>query len=106
MHATGVVPRLYRPPYGILTGTSLAYAERRGWTTMLWSAWGKDWRADASGESIANLVNRDLRAGTVVLLHDADYYGAFGSWQNTLAALPRIFDAAAARGLEFALPSV
>jgi peptidoglycan/xylan/chitin deacetylase (PgdA/CDA1 family) len=104
--ATGVVPRVYRPPYGILNGTALAYARRRGWATMLWSAWGRDWRAAESGETIARRVNGGLRPGAVVLLHDADYYGAFGCWRNTLDAVPRVVARARELELDFALPSV
>jgi hypothetical protein len=36
----------------------------------------------------------------VLLLHDADDYGAPGSWRQTAAALPRVLDTLAARGLE------
>jgi hypothetical protein len=34
-----------------------------------------------------------------MLLHDADYYGAPGSWQRTVAALPRVLAELDARGL-------
>jgi hypothetical protein len=34
-----------------------------------------------------------------VLLHDADHYCAPDSWRSTAAALPRILDELAARGL-------
>jgi peptidoglycan-N-acetylglucosamine deacetylase len=37
-----------------------------------------------------------------VLLHDADRYGAPGSWRTTAAALPAIVDAVRAAGLAFA----
>jgi hypothetical protein len=40
-----------------------------------------------------------VRAGVVVLLHDADHYSAAGSWRRTAQALPRILDELAARGL-------
>jgi hypothetical protein len=35
----------------------------------------------------------------VLLLHDADHYGAPGSWQVTVAALPRIVESVRAEGL-------
>ena len=37
--------------------------------------------------------------GGVVLLHDADDYGAPGAWRATVGALPAILDEVAARGL-------
>jgi len=35
----------------------------------------------------------------VLLLHDADDYGAEGSWRRTAAALPRVLEELEARGL-------
>src|SRR5207244_1342040 len=34
--ATAREPRVYRPPYGILTMPALAYARRAGWEIVLW----------------------------------------------------------------------
>jgi hypothetical protein len=44
-------------------------------------------------------VAHDLSAGDVLLLHDADFYSARGSWRRTAAALPRVLEQIAARGL-------
>ena len=96
--ATGRTPSLYRPPYGVMSGPALALVRRRGWSPWLWSKWGWDWSADATAESIARRATRGLRAGDVVLLHDADHYSSPGSWRNTVAALPRVLDAVAAIG--------
>jgi peptidoglycan-N-acetylglucosamine deacetylase len=96
----GAQPRLYRPPYGILNASALAGARMRGWRTLLWSHWGRDWEASATASSIASLATAGAGAGSVILLHDADDYSAAGSWRNTAAALPRIIETMAARGLE------
>ena len=48
---------------------------------------------------MARLVARDLDGSGIVLLHDADDYGAPGSWRATVGALPAILDEIAARGL-------
>ena len=90
--ATGVEPRLYRPPYGVLNAAALAYARRGGWETVLWRRDGHDWQARATAQSIARRVTRGARAGDVLLLHDADYYSAPGSWRKTLAALPLVLE--------------
>lgn len=102
--ATGIAPQLYRPPYGILNGAALQIARRQGWRTLLWSHWGRDWAARATPESIATLATAGLRPGSVVLLHDADDYGAPGSWRNTAAALPRILEAVDEAGLALTMP--
>ena len=95
----GVAPDRYRPPYGIFSPLALAEARRRGWTPLLWSAWGRDWEAGASPEWVTRRATHSVMAGDVVLLHDADHYAAPGSWQRTAAALPRILDELARRGL-------
>jgi peptidoglycan-N-acetylglucosamine deacetylase len=86
---------LHRAPYGIYSLGSLHEIRRRGLTPLLWSRWGRDWRAGATAAQIARDVTRDLRAGDVLLLHDADDYAAPGSWRATLAALPAVLDAMA-----------
>jgi peptidoglycan-N-acetylglucosamine deacetylase len=90
--ATGRMPGLYRPPYGILTAAGLAVASRLDLTPLLWSQDGRDWQRRATAESIAARVTRRVSAGDVLLLHDADYYSASGSWRQTVAALPPILE--------------
>jgi len=90
----------YRPPYGIFSAAGLRAVRRRGWRPVLWSRWGRDWRKRATPSSIAAEATAGLGAGDIVLLHDADYYSAPGSWARTAAALPRILEELEARGLE------
>jgi peptidoglycan-N-acetylglucosamine deacetylase len=97
---TGRSPGLYRPPYGAPNACALLQARARGWRTLLWSDWGCDWKADVTPESIAARVTRGAGEGSVLLLHDADDYSAPGSWRRTAAALPRVLDTLAQRGVE------
>ena len=71
---------------------------------MLWSAWGRDWRRSATPRSVTDMVCRELRPGSVLLLHDADWYSSRDSWRATAAAIPRIAERLAEQGLE-ALPA-
>lgn len=96
---TGRSPELYRPPYGVLNSAALMLARAHGWRTLLWSHWGRDWEARATAESIAARVSGGVGEGAVLLLHDADDYSAPGSWRRTAAALPRVLDTLAERGL-------
>ena len=98
--ATGASPALYRPPYGLLNAAALLLASRRGWRTLLWSHWGRDWEARATPESIAARATDGAGEGSVLLLHDADHYSAQGSWRRTAAALPLLLDGLSARGLD------
>jgi peptidoglycan/xylan/chitin deacetylase (PgdA/CDA1 family) len=97
--ATGVVPSLYRPPYGVFSSGALAHVRGRGWRPLLWSTWGRDWERRASAQSIARRATSGLRAGDVVLLHDSDAYSSDGSWRKTAAALPSVLEAVAALGV-------
>ncbi len=98
--ASGQAIADYRPPYGIFSGAALRAVRRRGLRPVLWSRWGKDWRRNATGESIARRTSTGIRAGDIVLLHDADYYSARGSWVRTAAALPLILAELEDRGLK------
>jgi peptidoglycan-N-acetylglucosamine deacetylase len=98
--ATGRPLELYRPPYGIANAAALRVARARGWRTLLWSEWGRDWEPRATPESITTLLTGRAGAGSVLLLHDADDYSAAGSWRRTAAALPRVLEILAARGLQ------
>ena len=100
--ATGSSPSLYRPPYGVLNAEALRQARVRGWRTVLWSHWGRDWEERATPTSIAERVTAGVREGAVLLLHDADDYSAEGSWRRTVGALPRVFAALAEHGLSSA----
>jgi peptidoglycan/xylan/chitin deacetylase (PgdA/CDA1 family) len=100
--ATDVAPRHYRPPYGILTTPAVAFARRRGWRIVLWRRDGADWAARATAATIADRIVRDVAGGDVLLLHDADYYSAPGSWRRTVDALPAILERLGARGLRAA----
>ena len=90
----------YRPPYGRFSAIGLKAIRGRGWRPVLWSQWGRDWARRATPESIARQLVADARAGDILLLHDADYYSARGSWVRTAAALPRILEELEARGLK------
>ena len=100
--ATGREPALYRPPLGIFSPAGLALVRGRGLRPLLWSRWGRDWSARATPESIAATVTRDVGAGDVLLLHDADHYSAAGSHRRTAAALPRVLAELERRGLRAA----
>jgi peptidoglycan-N-acetylglucosamine deacetylase len=101
---TGLTPALYRPPYGVLNATALKLARERGWRTLLWSQWGRDWERRATPVSIAERVTDGASEGSVLLLHDADDYSAADSWRRTVAALPRVLATLAERGLEPTAP--
>lgn len=97
--ATGQAVADYRPPYGIFSAAGLGAVRSRGWRPVLWSKWGRDWDRRATPDSITRRLTGGVGAGDILLLHDADYYSASGSWVGTAAALSKILALLEERGL-------
>lgn len=95
---TGRPPRLFRPPYGVMSTAAHLSARRLGLTPVLWTSWGEDWTARATPESVHRTVAADLGGGGTVLLHDSDCTSAPGAWRSALGAVPRILDTCEQRG--------
>ena len=96
--AIGREPLWYRPPYGVATAATFAACRKLGLRPVLWSAWGRDWTADATPESVFKTVAGDLRGGGTVLLHDSDCTSKPQSWRATLGALPLLLSHCAEQG--------
>jgi peptidoglycan/xylan/chitin deacetylase (PgdA/CDA1 family) len=97
---TGAPMGWLRPPFGALAASTLGAARAAGLRPVLWTTWGRDWREQATPESIVQDVTGTLVPGATVLLHDSDCTSARDSWKNTLAALPGLAERWAAGGLE------
>ncbi len=95
----GVEPVWFRPPFGLLSFGSVRGARDAGLTTVLWTTWGRDWRREATPETVVADVMRRYVDGGTVLLHDSDCESYRGSWRATVGALPLIAAALDARGL-------
>jgi peptidoglycan-N-acetylglucosamine deacetylase len=95
--AAGVQPAWFRPPYGTLSTPALLAARRAELRTVLWTSWGRDWRAEATPGSVLHDVRRGLTPGATVLLHDSDCTSAPGAWKSALGALPLLAELFAER---------
>jgi peptidoglycan/xylan/chitin deacetylase (PgdA/CDA1 family) len=87
---TGTRPTLFRPPYGDTDAAVAATIAAHGLTEVLWTVDTRDW-AGATADEITAAAAR-VRPGGIVLMHD-------GGHASTVAAVPRILAALAARGL-------
>jgi peptidoglycan-N-acetylglucosamine deacetylase len=96
--ATGVRPRLCRPPYGRFSEASFAACTALELEPVYWSAWGMDWEP-LPPDRIAELATRDLDEGAIVLLHDSPRYAPRPSAAPTAEALAEILAAMRERGL-------
>ncbi len=97
--ASGHRPQWIRAPYGVFSTSALMAAHRLQLEPVLWTCWGFDWTAQATGPSVLRTVLKDLRGGGTVLLHDSDHAASVGSWRSTLAALGPLLEVCARRGL-------
>lgn len=86
----GRVAALYTPPYGEWDARIVAHARRLGFYTILWTLDTVDWQ-DPTPETIYQRIAPRLASGAIVLMHPR---------ANTVEALPRLIDAAEARGLK------
>ena len=102
--ATGVSAAWHRPPYGIYSAAGLRAVRAAGLRPLLWSRWGKDWRKFTTPARIAGRATRNLSAGDVVLLHDADFYSARDSHRRTVQALGIVMAELRRLGLGTVLP--
>ncbi len=87
--AGGGTPKLFRPPYGETNSTLQAVEAKYGLTQIIWDVDSQDW----NGASVDAIVaaNARLTNGQIILMHE---------WPaNTLAAIPRIAQGLASRGL-------
>lgn len=91
-------PRYYRPPYGKLSPAAAEACRKLGLEVVYWSTWGLDWEP-LSADRVAARAVRGLDDGSIVLLHDSARYAVRPSAAPTAGALPRIGEAAAAKGL-------
>ncbi|PJM93323.1 polysaccharide deacetylase family protein [Streptomyces sp. CB01373] len=87
--AGGGTPKLFRPPYGETNSTLKSVEAKYGLTEIIWDVDSQDWN-NASTDAIVQAVSR-LGNGQIILMHE---------WPaNTLAAIPRIAQTLASKGL-------
>ncbi|GAC1376207.1 MAG: polysaccharide deacetylase family protein [Acidimicrobiales bacterium] len=98
-NATGAVTHWYRPPFGEMSAGVFVAARAASLRPVMWSAWGRDWRAEATPATVIDDLSRGVLRGGTILLHDSDCTSAPGSWRTTVAALPLLADHLAALGV-------
>ncbi len=86
---TGVAPRHFRPPWGMVNAAMWRALRRTGERCVFWSLQPEGQRAQ-SAETQARYVVTRARAGAIVDLHDAE--GVAGAPARLAAALPAMLD--------------
>lgn len=98
--AVGEHPNLFRPPFGGRRPAVLRLARRLGLEPIMWNVTGYDWNA-TTAEQIERNVTRQVRGGSVILLHDGGHreFGADRSY--TVTATDRLISRYKSEGYEF-----
>ncbi len=98
MESIGITARWFRPPYGVISGTTLAVTKYSGMDIVLWSAWGREWTG-ADAVEVRDRIAGRLDNGVIVLMHDADTASPTGTWRVAYDALPMVVQGASDRRL-------
>lgn len=96
----GVVPTLWRLPWGVAAEASPHVARARGLQLIHWTADTEDWRGGDAAAMLARILP-ELGPGAIVLAHDGIGPGATRtSTEQTAALIVPLAQALRARGLE------
>ncbi|MGN9841182.1 polysaccharide deacetylase family protein [Nonomuraea sp. H19] len=87
--ATGIVPRIIRPPYGALNAAVRMQSSR---PMVMWSVDTLDWRFRDSAK-VARKAVRSVRPGSIILFHDIH--------PTTVRAMPWVLKSLSKRGYKF-----
>jgi peptidoglycan/xylan/chitin deacetylase (PgdA/CDA1 family) len=91
---TGVKASMFRPPGGILNNGLAAYAQKKNYTVVMWSADSLDWQIPA--QPLMENVMRQAKSGGIVLMHDGG-----GNRSRTVEVLPAIIARFRKEGYQF-----
>ena len=95
----GVRPAYFRPPFGLVTRTTLQHLNEHGLTCVTWDVAVEDWKLDDPAE-IARRVLEAIRPGSIVLLHDGHDGDVTSDRDVIVKALAAILDGLSQRSLE------
>jgi peptidoglycan/xylan/chitin deacetylase (PgdA/CDA1 family) len=85
-------PRMFRPPYGLWNGTTLALLKKYKMLMVLWTVDTSDYELPGA-DTIADRALAGAKPGAIILMHDAG-----GNRSETIAALPQIIKHLRAKG--------
>jgi peptidoglycan/xylan/chitin deacetylase (PgdA/CDA1 family) len=94
----GVCPAFYRAPHGQHTPLLTRVVHRQGLTMIGWDVSAGDWKA-RSAKNLADNIVAEARPGSIIDLHDGLDGRVDADRTVLVAALPRILDGLAAKGL-------
>lgn len=97
--ATGVRPRLFRPPMGFRNWHLMRAARERGDVIVTWTRRAYDGVPTSAAKIVARLAGR-MEAGDIIALHDGTDPNGRRDPDATIEALPELIDRCRAAGLQ------
>jgi peptidoglycan/xylan/chitin deacetylase (PgdA/CDA1 family) len=98
--AIGEHSNLFRPPFGGRRPATLRVARELGLDPVMWNVTGYDWNALPASE-IERKVNRQMRGGDVILLHDGGHRAMGADRAQTVIATDNLIRRYKDEGYEF-----
>jgi peptidoglycan/xylan/chitin deacetylase (PgdA/CDA1 family) len=98
--AIGEHSNFFRPPFGGRRPAVLDSARRLGLEPVLWNVTGYDWNAPPA-EVIERKVQKQIRGGDVILLHDGGYRQMGADRSQTVLATDHLISRYGSQGYEF-----
>jgi|SRR5208282_5664077 len=98
--AVGEHSSLFRPPFGGRRPATIRIARDLGLQTVMWNVTGYDWSAPPAA-AIQKKVERQMRGGDVILLHDGGYRGLGADRAQTVIATDNLIRRYRDQGYEF-----
>lgn len=91
---------LFRPPFGGRRPATLRVARELGLKTVMWNVTGYDWNAPPAAV-IENKVERQMRGGDVILLHDGGHRAMGADRAQTVIATENLIRRCNREGWQF-----
>jgi peptidoglycan/xylan/chitin deacetylase (PgdA/CDA1 family) len=87
--ATGIQPKLFRPPFGGRRPAALRVSRSLGLQPVMWNVSCHDWTAESADE-IVSRAERQIHGGNVILLHDGEFHRIGVDRSHSVEATDRI----------------
>lgn len=88
--------KLFRPPYGRISGSQFRKVGMMGLKTVMWTVLSGDYERSLSKENCAKRTLRNMSAGAIYLFHDSEKAEA-----NMMHALSALLEVGASQGYTF-----
>jgi len=99
--ACGLLPTLFRPPYGGRRPGTLSTVRELGLEPVMWNVTCYDWKKSTSVERMFSHAHRQIRGGDVILMHDGDQRAMGADRKHTVEATNRLVAHYKSKGYEF-----